>query len=157
MPDFVSLNKFKISLTRFQLSITCLYCIMNWCSLVTARRLVTTLYVIYRIDVTVGQHTMHASLVNRTNSLFEKQPCHYKIIMCFPLPTDTKASEGLFCTLTAECMVNENVVKEPGYQPVRCRKKSLLAITYKRLKKCSGRSDEGDPAVCFTCSLQSTC
>lgn len=75
--------------------------------------------------VTVGQHTLvHTLLVNRTNSLFENQPCHYKIIMCLPLPTDTTA--GLFCTLTAECMVNENVVKEPGYQPVWCHQKAFL-------------------------------
>lgn len=74
-------------------------------------------------------HTLLVSLQN-TNKRKTALPLHNNYV-CFPLPTDTKASEGLFCTLTAECKVNENVVKDPGYQPVWCHEKAFLLLHMK--------------------------
>lgn len=65
--------------------------------------------------------------------------------MWFRLPTENKASEvwSPFCTLTAECNINENVAEEPAWKPACVVPlKKILASTHKSPETAGGMQQE---------------
>lgn len=149
VPDLVSLNQIKLSAD------SCVICpefivviVINWCSPITATSQVKCeLHIWKRHCVTV-----HALSVKANK---EQQLSHYRIMIrgFFP-PPHWNQSICVVSVTVAHSLQNARLtgvwLRSLHTGPCGARSQSHMKVVAQP-EECSGGSDEGQPAFCFTC------